>query len=122
MATIKEMEVQLQTYRQLQLEIKNLEEQAEQIRTTVNEILVENDIKDYEALDGTTVQKFTPKGRMMLNKGLVESFCKKNNLEIGQFYKETATSEQIKIIIPESKEKMEKYLKGPSTKELEGPQ
>lgn len=117
--TNETLERELANYHALQEEIKNLAEQSDACKTKISELLLTEDITEYESTEGVSVSRFTPKPSNRLNKGLVESFCQEKNLDLQMFYKETATREQVKILIPSVKKKMEKYLAPKDDKEIE---
>lgn len=97
-------------YHNLELEAKNIAEQKEAVRTKINQFLVEQSITDFTSANGVSIKRFTPKGRRMLNRVLVENFCKTRNIDADQFFKTSEAKEQIKILIPETKEKMKAFL------------
>lgn len=106
----QELELLANQYHNIELEIKNLTDVKDEIRTKINQNLVTNDITDFESESGVSIKRFTPNGRRMLNRPLVESFCKERNIDSEQFFKISEAKEQIKILIPETKEKMKAFL------------
>jgi hypothetical protein len=97
-------------YHNLELEAKNIDAQKQSVRTKINQFLVEQSITDFTSANGVSIKRFTPNGRRMLNRTLVEDFCTARNVDAEQFFKTSEAKEQIKILIPETKEKMKAFL------------